>query len=345
MKNGDKNRIIIFGGNRLQERGPLLEFALLALKKGYQVIIFTEKLHLDMDAGDGNSLRQHLTKENLEFVEIDKPSVELVHRYIDDNTIGLLTNAVWLIKQDVIDLFKGKLYNYHNACLPLERGAAAYSWKILSQNPYGGLTIHKVVEKLDSGDIVLYREIIFPKECRIPQDYYFYLKDIEVAFFSEFLDKIESDEGLVTISQLDSNSRYWPRLNTDQNGYINWDWQCHDIELFINAFDSPHKGASTFLCGERIHLKQGARSVGEGVFHPFQAGIVFRKVEAGIFIAATGGCLIIKEVLDENGENIINKVKVGQRFFTPYSYLEKAKTVEIIHNSKEIKVRHIVPNG
>ena len=39
-------------------------------------------------------------------------------------------------------------------------------------------------------------------------------------------------------------------------------------------------------------------------------------------VAADGGSLIVQEVLDESGRNIIQDIKVGDRFVTPSSYLE-----------------------
>ena len=37
------------------------------------------------------------------------------------------------------------------------------------------------------------------------------------------------------------------------------------------------------------------------------------------------GCLIIEEVIDTKGNNIINKIKTGDRFITPYKKLDAAK--------------------
>ena len=39
-------------------------------------------------------------------------------------------------------------------------------------------------------------------------------------------------------------------------------------------------------------------------------------------VAANGGTLIVEELLDDNGISLINDVRVGDRFFTPTSYLD-----------------------
>ena len=81
-------------------------------------------------------------------------SSQLLSKYVENDAIGLSLNVVWIIKKEIIDLFDEHLYNYHNAKLPQEKGAAIYSWKILSQNKKGALTIHKTAPKLDTGEII-----------------------------------------------------------------------------------------------------------------------------------------------------------------------------------------------
>ena len=41
--------------------------------------------------------------------------------------------------------------------------------------------------------------------------------------------------------------RFNPSLNTLKNGFIDWNMESYDLYNFINAFDDPHNGASTFI--------------------------------------------------------------------------------------------------
>lgn len=52
------------------------------------------------------------------------------------------------------------MVNFHPAPLPLGRGAWPMPWIILKEIVVGGITIHKIVEKLDAGDILL-QEIFY----------------------------------------------------------------------------------------------------------------------------------------------------------------------------------------
>jgi hypothetical protein len=55
------------------------------------------------------------------------------------------------------------------------------------------------------------------------------------------------------------------------------------------------------------------------------AGLIYRIAQSGVFVAARDGALIISRVLDEQGRNALDRLKVGSRFYTPMRYLEEAR--------------------
>ena len=101
---------------------------------------------------------------------------------------------------------------------------------------------------------------------------------------------------------------------------------CFQKTFLIQAFDDPYPGASTFLDNKRIFLKKCQISNEKTNFHPFQAGIIIRKYNKNILVAANGKGLIIHQILNENGKDIFSQIKLGHRFHTPTAILEDAKT-------------------
>ena len=68
------------------------------------------------------------------------------------------------------------------------------------------------------------------------------------------------------------------------------------------------------------------------------AGIVTRHDTKWIVVSTSGKhMLLIEEVLNNKGKNIISLIKPGDRFFTSANELEKAKNKRIIYSSKGIK--------
>jgi methionyl-tRNA formyltransferase len=316
-----KPRLILFGGNRKNEDGPLLKL-ILQMKNKFEIIVFTDQFRINLPTKNGEILKKRLNENKIKWILLNKLDHEIIKKYINNSTMGISIGALWFFKQNIIDQFKGNLFNYHNTKLPIERGASAYTWKILSQNREGGITIHKIEEKLDVGDIVAQKSFKFPKRCKIQAEYYEFLSQIETKFIMDFLNlKVKN-----RIKQNEIESTYWPKLDTNLHGYINWDWSAKDIEIFINAFDKPHPGAITFYDEKKIKIKNCNFKKEKLKFHPFQNGLVFRIIKNEIHVAVNGGAIIIKKILDQKNKNILSEIKLGHRFFTPLSYLEKAKT-------------------
>lgn len=333
------NKLTLIGGNRDKQGGPMLTFARLAQSRGIAVEVITEPWHLAMVGADGRTMETALGEAAIPYRCLDKISADSFQNRPDEDSVCVLVNAIWFIKQDIIDLFPGRIFNYHNARLPEERGAAAYSWKILSGTRRGGLSLHHVVEELDQGRVVFARAVEFPDSARHSMDFYKHIEAIEPQFFTDFLAHLEAATLPEKQLQDEALSLYWPRLNSAVHGYIDWNWQARDIEAFSNAFDDPHPGASSFLDGVRFRLKGCCLSDESIDFHPFQAGIVVRKHAGYIFVAARSGLLRFERVLGEDGEDATAQINLGRRFHTPREQLEAALNSRAIQNATNVKIK------
>jgi len=90
---------------------------------------------------------------------------------INPNLI-VLAGFLWLIPSNIINSFKNKIINIHPALLPKYGGKGMYGEKIhrevLSNNEKeSGITIHKVNEKYDQGDIIFQKKCIISEEDTI----------------------------------------------------------------------------------------------------------------------------------------------------------------------------------
>lgn len=68
-----------------------------------------------------------------------------------------------IIKKDVIEILNGRLVNLHISLLPWNKGADPNLWSWLENTPKG-VTIHKIDEGLDTGDILLQQQVFFDEE-------------------------------------------------------------------------------------------------------------------------------------------------------------------------------------
>ena len=76
-----------------------------------------------------------------------------------------------------------------------------------------------------------------------------------------------------------------------------------------------------------VKIKKVEIHKGNSISHSFASGIVIKKYYDWIEINCSDGySLLIKQILDKKNKNYFSKIKIGDRFFTPFSKLVKATT-------------------
>ena len=313
-------RVIVFGGS-----SAAYFFISEAIKRGLEVVVITTPFRLSKKIDNKRTFRKALKQENLTLIEVSgKLTNELLLPYIDYQTIGISIVTFWIFNEEIINLFEGKLYNYHGALLPEEKGGGTFTHKILSQFYEGGLTIHKVDLNIDTGPIILEKRFQFPKECKKTIDFEEYKEDLEKELLNDFLASVISGEELEEHPQKENDSFYFPLLNTKINGVIDWSWIGRDLDIFIKAFDDPYDGASTRYMGKLVYLKNSEIIRTTRKFHPFQSGIILKKNDKGVYIASVGGILKVENIFDENNCDITKSVALGARLYSPTSMIENS---------------------
>jgi phosphoribosylglycinamide formyltransferase-1 len=105
--------------------------------------------------------------ERNEFYNSDKVMDSLLHERID---FVVLAGFLWLVPDNILRKYEGRIVNIHPALLPSHGGKGMYGERvhrsvIESHEPESGITIHYVNQKYDEGDI------IFQARCRVdPSD-------------------------------------------------------------------------------------------------------------------------------------------------------------------------------
>lgn len=278
---------------------------------------------------DGESLLAYLQNRGVDYIvvsDLDSPGVAPFLSGTE-GFLCLSLGASWIFRPHHIEeLFRFALFNVHGSCLPRGRGGAVHSWQILMGNRFGCCIIHRVDSGVDTGEIIAQEDFIYPVRARTPLEYEAVYREKAFGLVRRFVSRfLESAQVVQGRPQQDAFATYWPRLHTESNGLINWGMTAQEIERFICAFDDPYRGASTFLNGHRVFVKSVSLSSPDESFHPYQTGLIYRKSAAWICVAVPGATLIIEDLRNEEGDSILAQVKVGDRFLTPLTRLERAR--------------------
>jgi methionyl-tRNA formyltransferase len=315
LKVDDIERVVLLGGGHL-----LLALARWCQSEGAPISVVTAPRHAAEIIEYGNSLDEILSSENIPLFVADDIASKEVSEFLGDlsKAFCLSLGAAWIFNDEVINSqFYGRLFNLHGTRLPQNRGGGGSSWQIMMGNRFGFCQLHLVDGGVDTGSIVKTEEFLYPPSCRIPKEYDDVHFKRNFNFVTDFIEQLrQGGVDIETIRQTEYFSSYFPRLNTNDHGWINWTDGVMELERFICAFDDPYEGAKCFWDDQVVYVKKVCVDFSDQSFHSYQSGIVYRNNGKWLCVCAVGGSLIIEEVLDSDGKNLIQKIKVGDRLIT-----------------------------
>jgi len=224
-----------------------------------------------------------------------------------------------LLSREVLSIPKIFAINAHASLLPKYRGAAPVNWAIIKGETTTGVTIMKVDEKMDSGPVLLQKEMtILPDENAVELEERLAVLASELLTMS--LKPIESNDYNLN-AQDDSLVSMAPKLRKE-NGIIDWSKPAGDIHNLIRGCrDWP----SAFSCYNGRLLKIHKASVVLSNEIKPQPGLILDVSPEGITVSAGRGNIIIKELQIE-----------GKRKMTAKEFISghRISTGEVLVNKK-----------
>jgi methionyl-tRNA formyltransferase len=175
---------------------------------------------------------------------------------------------------------------YHPSILPKYRGSSAINWAVINGETKTGLTIFWVDTGIDTGDILLQKEVdILPNETT-GEIYFNKLYPLGVDAVIEAVDLIAEGKA-PHIPQDHSKGTYDPPCDEKVAG-LDWRKPGREVFNFIRGCD-PQPGATTTFRGEKVKV-YNARFVEEE--HQAKAGEILEiNPDLGIFVAVQGGAV------------------------------------------------------
>jgi methionyl-tRNA formyltransferase len=223
----------------------------------------------------------------------------------------------------VTDIIPPKVFNapklgsicYHPSILPKYRGSSAINWAVINGETKTGLTIFWVDEGIDTGDILLQKEVDVGPDETTGEVYFNKLYSMGVAATAEAVDLVAKGKA-PRIPQDHSQGTYDPPCDEKVAG-LNWNQPARQVFNFIRGCD-PQPGAGATFRGEKVKFYNAA-FVEET--HAAQPGEILAITDKGIKVAAPGGAILItrfrtKDLGKVKAPEFIQarQPKVGERF-------------------------------
>jgi methionyl-tRNA formyltransferase len=141
-----------------------------------------------------------------------------------------------IIPQSILDLPSFGCFNIHASLLPRWRGAAPIHRAILMGDEVTGVTIMRVVQKLDAGDMIKKTEIQISEKDTTEQ-LTKTLAALGAHLMTEVMDELMSKGSLQSIAQDEASVTYAEKV-TKEESTINWQDTSLVIARKIRAFNS-----------------------------------------------------------------------------------------------------------
>lgn len=268
---------------------------------------------------------------DLKLIDVDKVNSNTVLDFLKENMcdIGFSLSCRSVIKDPIIDFFKGRLFNIHPSFLPKERGSGTFSWRILNDSKEISGTIHYIDKGIDTGNILLQEKIFLMNETPYPYDYLVSTTKLYKKLIDNFLCNIEVIINQPGVKQSEFEGSYFPRLITEINGAIDWAIDGKLIERTIRAFSSPYPGAFTYINGIKVSILKSKFKKNNHEMHPITYGKVIcftRKNDVKVVVK--NGFIYFDKVKIISSNELVKIVDFFDhpiQFHTPYEEIDLSK--------------------
>jgi methionyl-tRNA formyltransferase len=274
------------------------EFAVPTLKalneKGHEIkLVVTQP---DKPSGRGKKLKKSEVKEAAEQLglpvfqpdKIKKPeNIEVLKSYNPDVIVVVAYGQ--LLNKEILELPKYGCINVHASLLPKLRGAAPLNWAIINGETHTGVTTMKMDVGLDTGDMLLKAEVEIDEEMNVG-NLHDILMHMGANLLIETLDRLERND-MVPEKQDDSLSCYAPMFN-NENRKINWNLNAKNIHDLIRGL-SPWPTAYFTMDDKTVKVYESKYTNEKTNYQP---GYVIKADNDGIYVAASDGVVILKEI-------------------------------------------------
>lgn len=284
----------------------------LATEKGYNVLkclVSKDKLNLVqcIVVGTDNNVHKDFSEE------IINTCVNYNIKYFINNLpknfkteYSLAISWRRLINQE-----KSKLIVLHDSLLPKYRGFAPLVNQLINGDNKIGVTALFATDNYDQGDIILQSSISIEYPIKINEAIKLISRCYEDLVLKIF-EILFNNKSIITLKQ-DDNKATYSLWRDDQDYRIKWNQSAEEIKRFIDAVGFPYKGANSFLNGRLVTISDAQVVEDVNIINRDIGKIIFVKDNFPVIVCGKG-LLLLKELKDESGNNLLPLNKFRLRF-------------------------------
>lgn len=274
------------------------------IQDGHEVIAVVTQPDKTRDRGlklQYSPVKECALKHNIQVMQPDiiKRDADFIETYKElkpDVTVVVAFGQI--LPKDILETPKYGAINVHGSLLPNYRGAAPIQWAVINGDKVTGITTMHMDEGLDTGDMILKKEIEIGEE-ETAGELYDRMAILGADALSETLKLIEKGEA--KREKQPEEYTYAPML-TKETGKIDWNKKTEEISSLVRGVN-PWPGAYTEFNGKKFKISKVAKADGRGT----PGSIISANPKEGLIIATIDSAIEIIEIQPENKKKMLAK--------------------------------------
>ncbi len=240
------NKTVVFGYHNIGVSGIKK-----LIKYNYEVRLVVTHIDNKKEAIWFKSVSELCKKNKIKFIYYEKTNFSELLKIIKSLKPEYIFSFYFrkIFPKKIINSATVSFMNMHGSYLPNYRGAAPLNWQIICGERKGGVTLHKVSEKVDGGEIISQKSFIISKKDN-PLSLSKKINKNSELILEEILPNIKKKIKKSKKQNL-KNSKVFKRRNPD-DGKILWSDSAFNINNLIRGVTNPFPGAFTFYNNHKI---------------------------------------------------------------------------------------------
>lgn len=204
--------------------------------------------------------------------------------------LGVMAFVTDILPENVLEEPALGTIQYHPSLLPKHRGASAINWAVVMGEERTGLTIFWPDRGIDTGPILLQKEVEIGLDDTVGSLYFDKLFPLGVEALAESVEMVE--QGRAPRLAQDESQATYEAIFKGEHTELDWGKPARQVYDLVRG-STPQPGANTSYRGEQLQLFESKLRPGAVATSP---GEILSAGDQGLEVALNGGVLVVERL-------------------------------------------------
>lgn len=204
-----------------------------------------------------------------------------------------------------------QLIVFHDSLLPRYRGFAPLPSALINGDRHVGVTALLASEEYDRGPVICQEAIEIEYPIKISQAI-----ELLVPCYKNLAIKVAHSiiQGDMTSSPQNEEDATYSLWRDEEDYFIDWTWDAHRIQRFVDSLGFPYKGAATTIDGVIYRIRDCSALPDVKIENRCVGKVIFMRDDNPVVVCGTGLIKILDINKDNSSKNELPLPKFRTRF-------------------------------